>query len=189
MNHEISLEDRLRASLRSLKRNAPPKRSQLASKPVRKSTRIATLRAPSAISDGCLMVSGRKSTAKRPAAPKRPKRKPLRFGGVPQNPKYLEFVRCLCCILYHLQSSGSGTVHVCSGEIQAAHTGRHGRGQKAADETALPMCNSAHQSSKFSHHKLGKKFWSFWGLDREKLVQSFNEMARESEVLVQEFEA
>lgn len=117
------------------------------------------------------------------------KRKPLRFGGVPQNTKYLAFVRCFECILNNLRPSGMLSPHACSGKIEAAHTGRRGMKQKAADETALPMCVNAHRTGKYAHHRLGKNFWSFWGLDKAKLIQSFNEMARESEVLVQEFKS
>lgn len=131
------------------------------------------------------------------------KRKPLRFGGIPQNTDYLEFVRCFPCILTDLRVTArtyvrnprelngpiAETTHVCSGKIEAAHTGRRGMKQKAADETALPMCVNAHRTGKYAHHRLGKNFWSFWGLDQAKLIQSFNEMARESEVLVQEFKS
>lgn len=134
-----------------------------------------------------------KRPAIRPRGLKRGKSKLVRFGGVPQNPKYLAFVRCFDCILNGLSVVGPlGTtvhVHVCRGRIEAAHTGPHGRGQKAADETALPMCSEAHRWSRFSHHKLTGKFWEVWELDRNKLVCNFNDMARESEVLVQEFTA
>ena len=117
------------------------------------------------------------------------KKKSLRFGGVPQNPAYLKFVRCFSCILKDLQSKNGKEVHSCSGILEAAHTGRHGRGQKAADETALPLCSNGHRTGKSAHHRLGKKFWEYWGLSQELLISGFNEMARESEVLVQEFKS
>lgn len=174
-----------------MKRRPLPPRSKYPARTAVKRPRIATFQRAGAIGDGSEVVTVRKITPKRPASIKRQKRKPVRFGGIPQNPKYLAFVRCFDCVLKGLLIRGPlfGTViggHVCSGKIEAAHTGRRGRGQKAADETALPMCSNGHRTGKYSHHKLGKNFWSFWDLDREKLVQSFNEMARESEVLVQD---
>ena len=105
------------------------------------------------------------------------KKRPLRFGRVPQNPAYLVFIRTCPCILIGLAVFPAGRPphsHVCSGKIEAAHTEPHGRWQKAVDESALPICTSGHRTGQFAHHKTGRKFWSLWGLDREKLVAKFN---------------
>lgn len=74
-----------------------------------------------------------------------------------------------------------GGLHVCDGQIEAAHTGPHGRGQKAADETALPMCVSAHQTGKYAHHRIGRKFWDSWLLNQEILISKHNRLFEECE--------
>lgn len=137
-------------------------------------------------------AAGRTETAKRmpdtgnpngrAVRPARARKRGLRFGGVKQNPEYLAFIRTFPCILNGLQETESGRVHVCSGRIEAAHTGMRGRGQKAADETALPMCVRAHRTGKDSHHAGSRVFWWRWGLDREKLVQKFNDRWEEWKV-------
>lgn len=175
-----------------MKRSPLPARTKPVARVRLKRPRVAIQRAPSSTVSDCQVLTTRESGKSRKSTARGKKSLPLRFGGVPQNPKYLAFVRCFPCILKNLPIYGAffDTVvgaHVCSGKIESAHTGRHGGGQKAADETALPMCTNAHRTGKFAHHRLGKKFWEFWGLDQSKLIQSFNEMARESEVLVQEF--
>jgi hypothetical protein len=172
-----------------VKRNPLPPRSKPLVRVAIKRPRIATFERVGEIGDGSEVVEVRKVTVTRHGALKSKKRKPTRFGGVPQNPKYLAFVRCFACILSGLQSKKDSVPHSCSGKIEAAHTGRRGLKQKAADETALPMCTNGHRTGKFSHHRLGKNFWKFWGLDQLKLTSSFNEMARESEVLVQEYKS
>lgn len=174
-----------------MKRSPMPARTKPLARVRLKHPRVAVQRGSSAIvsCDLTLTTQERSKSHKSPARAK--KRKPLRFGGVPQNPAYLAFVRCFQCILHNtvVVNGVITAIHQCSGRLEAARTGRHGRGQKAADETALPMCTNAHRSGKQAHHRLGKKFWEFWGLDQAKLISSFNEMARESEVLVQEFQS
>lgn len=103
------------------------------------------------------------------------KKKPLRFGGIPQNPKFLAFTRTKPCVLIGKTWTGPlGTIsfpHICSGKTEAAHTGRRGYGQKAADETALPMCVSAHRTGRCHHHQ-NRDFFDRWGINRKVLVES-----------------
>lgn len=155
-------------------RTAPIRRTALKTvKSAPKNTRLARSGAICGAENGCEVLGVPHKAAIRPGVSKRPKKLILRAGGIPQNLRYLAFIRSCPCILFNLRG-----LHECSGRIEAAHTGRRGRGQKAADETALPMCCSLHRTGKFSHHVLGRKFWEYFGLDREKLVREFNECAR-----------
>lgn len=171
-----------------MKRSPLPARTKPVARVRLKRPRVAVQRAPGSTVSDCQVLTTRESGKSLKSTARGKKILPLRFGGVLQNPKYLAFVRCFPCILSGLKVC-TGGIHTCSGKLEAAHTGRHGRGQKAADETALPLCSNGHRTGKYAHHRLGKNFWSFWGLDQAKLIQSFNEMARESEVLVQEFKS
>lgn len=156
---EMSLETRLWASLRIQRRKTPGPR-------VQQGPRSATFPTRDAISE-----AGKVSILH----PTRKCRKSLlRAGNVPQNPQYLIFVRLFPCVLNGLVAEPAGYTHVCSGKIEAAHTGPRGRGQKAADESALPICTSGHRTGRFAHHRAGRKFWAIWGLDRESLVAKFN---------------
>lgn len=128
--------------------------------------------------NGCQVLGVHHKAPIRPGALKPRKKKPLRFGGAPQNPEYLVFIRECPCILSHL--------HKCSGRVEAAHTGRRGYRQKAQDESALPMCCSHHRTGKESHHVLGRHFWGHFGLDREKVVEIYNAWARMEGIRVPE---
>lgn len=153
-----------------------------------KRPRIATFQRDCAIGDGSEVVTVRKVTPTRQIARKAPKRKPLRFGGVPQNPQFVKFVHTKPCILTGLRVIGPlGTlihVHICSGKLEAAHTGRRGLKQKAADETALPMCTNGHRTGQYSHHRIGNRFWEVWGIDKSKLIGKFVGMAREAGIKI-----
>jgi hypothetical protein len=61
------------------------------------------------------------------------------------------------------------------GKVEAAHTGPHGMSQKSDDHTCIPLCEEHHREGKFSYHKLGRKFWTHWGIDRQQLVRTLNE--------------
>ena len=113
-------------------------------------------------------------------SPRRAKKHALHFGGVPRNPAVLAFIRQNHCIMFGLHSAKNGEFHVCSGIVEAAHTGPRGRGQKAADETALPMCVNLHRTGRYAHHKLGKKFWEFHGLNQAELIADHNVRARQN---------
>lgn len=106
--------------------------------------------------------------AKPPANPKARRNPKRRSGGVPENPAFLKFIRTLPCILH------GDPRHVCSGRIEAAHIGwGRGRGQKAPDETAVPMCSSLHRTGEFAQHKTPKTFWQYWKLDRAALMAKY----------------
>ena len=101
----------------------------------------------------------------------RAKKRPFRFGGIPQNPKYLSFIRTQPCVLFGKLYRSWNYRHVCSGRIEAANCGIRGYGQKAADETALPMCCAAHRTGTANHHE-DRYFFDRWGINRDALIES-----------------
>lgn len=108
---------------------------------------------------------------KKPKAKPGEKRVKLRSGGVPENSAFLEFIRLLPCILL------GNTDHTCGGKVEAAHIGTGaGVGQKAPDETAVPMCGRAHRTERYAHHRIPKSFFRHWGLDRDELIARFQKL-------------
>jgi len=59
--------------------------------------------------------------------------------------------------------------------IEAAHVGPRAFGHKCPDRETLPICRWDHRIGPNSHHRMGKKFWEFWKLDRESLILELNE--------------
>lgn len=100
----------------------------------------------------------------------RPKRRKIvRSGGIPPNPDHLEMIRGLQCIL------SDDPRHKCSGRVESAHLGYRGRGQKAPDETAAPMCRSAHTSGKNAFHKGEKTFFAYWAVrSKDRLILDYS---------------
>jgi hypothetical protein len=65
-------------------------------------------------------------------------------------------------------------------QIEAAHTGPHGIGQKSGDDTTIPLCGRHHRTDPFSLHKLGPlKFQEKHVIDIPSLVLQLNELYRE----------
>lgn len=94
-----------------------------------------------------------------------------------RDPAYLQWVRtlpCIVCFAWKLPTNRQ------SGPVEAAHVGERGIGQKCPDTEALPLCVQHHRTGKHAHHVLGKRFWSFWKLDRHEMIAGFN---REYEAL------
>lgn len=63
-----------------------------------------------------------------------------------RDPKYLAFVRKLCCVV-------CGSYRL----VEAAHFGPHGIGQKSSDLEALPLCLRCHRTGPQSYHTLGAR--------------------------------
>ncbi len=81
-----------------------------------------------------------------------------------RDPKYLDWVRTLACLLCRTMCG-----------VEAAHSGPHGIGQKASDFSALPLCGECHRTGKLSYHNLGPKFFALHGLlSRAELVMAYN---------------
>lgn len=82
-----------------------------------------------------------------------------------KDPEYLAFIHTLPCTLL---------CDRCEGLVEAHHAGDHGFSQKAPDRTALPLCAWHHRTGAFSAHVLGRRFWGFYKIDRQKLVAELN---------------
>jgi hypothetical protein len=63
-----------------------------------------------------------------------------------RNPSYLQWIRTLPC-----------SVCRSTRQIEAAHTGPHGLGQKSSDLSAIPLCGRHHRTGDDSYHRLGPR--------------------------------
>jgi hypothetical protein len=60
--------------------------------------------------------------------------------------RYLQWIRTLPCAV-------CGT----NRNVEAAHTGAHGLGQKSPDSSAIPLCIRHHRTGADSYHELGAR--------------------------------
>lgn len=82
-----------------------------------------------------------------------------------KDPAYLEWIRTLPCAVCYAQKSPT----------QAHHAGVRGFGQRADDRTAVPLCGQHHDRGRpNSVHTLGKKFWDFWAIDKDRIIEDLN---------------
>lgn len=79
---------------------------------------------------------------------------------------YLDWIREFPCALCPLGTQRSQT--------EAAHVGVRGLSQKSSDRETIPLCAEHHRLHKFSAHRLGKKFWQHFGLNRDALIAALN---------------
>ncbi|HVP49875.1 MAG TPA: hypothetical protein VMT56_01500 [Candidatus Bathyarchaeia archaeon] len=88
--------------------------------------------------------------------------------------KWIRKQRCIVCETFTepLDKPGMGV-------IEAAHTGIRGLSQKAPDRQAVPLCRFHHTISPLSYHPYFKWFWSYWELDRDKIIRELNERYEE----------
>ena len=85
--------------------------------------------------------------------------------------RYLHDLPCVVCAL--LQASRSDVVQ--RYPTEAAHIGSRGLSQKCPDREAIPLCACEHhREGSNSAHVMGRRFWTFWGLDKEELIQRYN---------------
>jgi hypothetical protein len=74
------------------------------------------------------------------------RRPPRRLKRAGADPAYLDFVRSLPCFF------NGATISVCEGRVHAHHAGRRpGISMKAADDTAIPLCEKHHRA--FHDHR------------------------------------
>lgn len=129
--------------------------------------------------------------------PLRKKRATPRRGRL-RDPQYLAWIReqpCyLCCYLtfkaHALTEALAGIGGILASELfpksimparqesptEAAHIGTRGLGQKCSDRETLPLCGvEHHRIGAYSHHKLGKRFAEFHGIDIGAAVAQYNE--------------
>lgn len=86
------------------------------------------------------------------------------------DPAYLNFIRSLPCAICTLLRGRQ------SGRTEAAHVGQRGLGQKCSDHETIPLCHLHHREGEHAHHRIGKRFWSFWSLDRFELIGRYRRM-------------
>jgi hypothetical protein len=78
--------------------------------------------------------------------------------------RYLQWIRTLPCAVCRTTRN-----------IEAAHTGGHGLGQKAPDSTAIPLCVTHHRTANDCYHKLGpRKFAEVHKLNITEIVAWLN---------------
>jgi len=81
-----------------------------------------------------------------------------------RNSRYLAFLRRFGCC-----ACGS------TRQVEAAHTGPHGLGQKSPDLSTIPLCVHCHQLDADSLHNLGpEQFASDHALDVPALIARYN---------------
>lgn len=81
--------------------------------------------------------------------------------------KYLAFIRsqpCLCCVIAQTRQKY---------RTEAAHVGARGLSQKANDRDTIPLCAFHHREGAHAHHQLGRKFWTFWNIERGETILSY----------------
>lgn len=60
-------------------------------------------------------------------------------------------------------------------DVEAAHIGDRGQGQKCSDREACPLCSRHHdRGSAIGHHVLGKTFWTRYGIPKLELIEALN---------------
>lgn len=91
------------------------------------------------------------------------RRKSRRYVVPPEILAYWEWIRkqpCAVCGLRRL--------------IEVAHVGVRGLAQKCNGWEVIPLCRFHHaRGFPESHHELGKRFWSYFGLDRCGLIAAY----------------
>lgn len=77
-----------------------------------------------------------------------------------RDPAYLAWIRTLPCVVC---LAGEISQH---SPTEAAHVGERGLRQKCSDRETVPLCGGDHhREGPYSHHRMGRNFWAFWGLD------------------------
>src|SRR5438876_7146610 len=77
-----------------------------------------------------------------------------------RDPDYIRFVRGQpCCVCERTWG------------IEASHTGPRGLGQKASDQSCIPLCWKHHRTGRDSYHTLGRvRFSQVQGLDISAII-------------------
>ncbi len=91
------------------------------------------------------------------------------------NPAFRAFVRTFACVACYdqlIRETVPAYPFIQTSPTECAHVGRRGLSQKCPDCESLPLCAiEHHRVGPESHHKLGKRFWGFHGLDRVALIR------------------
>jgi hypothetical protein len=92
-----------------------------------------------------------------------------------EEPERLDFIRSLPCMICSILRSRQGS------QTEAAHIGQRGLGQKCADSETAPLCALHHRIGEHAHHRLGKRFWIFWNLDRSEVISRYRSLYEKTE--------
>lgn len=111
-----------------------------------------------------------KRTALKRKTPLKKRRGTARRSARVRNPAYMAFVRSLPCALL--------TTHQCAGPIHAHHAGMRGFGQKASDDTCIPLCAFHHLAG--WHDGFAQPFRSWSGGERFIWATGVVEQTREA---------
>jgi hypothetical protein len=98
------------------------------------------------------------------------------------DPAYRAFVRtfgCVVCFASKLIRLSLDGRNFQTSPTECAHVGRRGLSQKCPDCESLPLCAiKHHRIGPESHHRLGKRFWGFHGLNRVELIRELQALYR-----------
>lgn len=86
-----------------------------------------------------------------------------------KDPAYLDWIRRQGCMICG------------SARVEAAHVGLRGMSQKCPDREAVPLCAVHHRTGEASHHRLGKRFWDHYGIERDGII-AFYQRGYEAEL-------
>ncbi len=116
-----------------------------------------------------------RSTKPMPRKRSKPRRGPLK------DPAYLDWIRSRNCAVCMLAGYGMPLCVQLPDRMrsEAAHVGVRGLGQKCHDRQTVPLCDAHHRTGAYAHHVLGKAFWDFYDLDRDKIIAELNRLYEE----------
>lgn len=100
-----------------------------------------------------------------------------------EDPAYLDWIRTLPCLICSVQIYGCAWIFSDDAGLifetapgaksriaEAAHVGIRGLGTKCDDRETVPLCPKHHRTGRDAHHVLGKWFWLYHDLDRERVI-------------------
>jgi len=123
----------------------------------------------------------KRTSIARSTKPIQRKRSKLRRGAL-KDPAYLDWIRMLPCMICWPRMMFQVALDCLPSGLprsEAAHVGVRGLGQKCSDRESVPLCEVHHRTGAESHHVLGKNFWSFRGLNRDKIIAELNRLYEE----------
>lgn len=93
---------------------------------------------------------------------------------------WLHTLPCVCCAFLEIIVRAHGAQPQAQlWPTEAAHVGDRGLSQKCPDREAIPLCAEHHRLDRFSAHRLQKKFWEHYGIDKKKLIERLNRAYKE----------
>jgi hypothetical protein len=89
---------------------------------------------------------------------------------------YLSWIKRQVCIVCEKHAINVGNLFTRKfSPSQAHHAGHRGLSQRADDRTCIPLCWTHHdRNSPHSVHTLGRKFWQFYSIDRQAIIEEMN---------------